>query len=217
MADIRQSTGIFDDFNRDENPLSHSGDWAQIDTTRDPLQALLIAPGFGTARRTGSGSAYSYWTPLVMDGDDAECWSYTRGGNASANAWGWALLRGLGGTNAWDGYVARMEIGTGGGSCHMYRVLNGTSTNIQTNNANPPTGGGWLGLIRRNGALVEFWASDDGQTGANWTNYLSVSDSTYTTGLSGALHCFGDLTEHDYFGVGPHVVRRPQFFRLIRN
>jgi len=210
MADIRQSTVVWDDFDRVENPLSHGGDWDVVDTTRAPLRAT----GFN-AKGTVSGSSYSVWLPLVMDNDDAECWSFAFGGNASGNAWGHGLFRDVGGTNAFDGYLARMEIGTGGGTCRMYKITNGSSTVLQTNSANPATGGGWLGLIRRNGALVQFYASDDGAAGTSWTQYLSVSDSTYTTGLRAGLHTNGLVCEHSYFGAGPvsdwpqEFIRRP--------
>lgn len=211
MADLRLNSEPLDDFNRNENPLSLGGKWAQMDATRPPLQCALIgSSGNGSARRTGTISAYSYWTPLTMDGDDAQCWSYTRGGNASAQAWGWVLGKDFGGSGIWDAYSARMEIGTGGGSCVMYRITNGGSTTLQSNPVNPPTGGGWLGLIRRNGSHVEFWASDDGQVGNSWTKYLDVVDTTYVNGLKAALHCFGGLVEHDYYGAGP-VDFIPQF------
>lgn len=208
MAEIRQSTAILDDFNYTESPLSNGGKWANPDTAWTPLQAN------GTvAKQTSSPYSNSYWTPEQFAGDDAEIWALTFGGNSPAHAWGFHLytIGSVGGSGASDGYFWRMEITTGGGTCYLYRLDNNAGTVLDTETNNPPTGGGWLGLIRRNGNDIEGWASTDG--GANWTLYVSATDTTYTGPYYVGLSCAGDLLGFDYMGAGPAPERLVQFIR----
>lgn len=196
MADIRKDPTVLDNFNYTEDPLSNGGKWALLDSTRQALQAN----GSQAVAHTGGATSYSYYTPLSMDGDDAECWAYTKGGNSPAQAWRFGLAASVGGSGTADGYLFSMPITTGGGSTLLQRFTNMTFTDIDSDTANPPTGGEWLGLIRRNGTSVEGWASGDG--GANWTLYVSAVDTTYQTGLRAFLGISGTLVGFDYFGAG---------------
>ena len=209
MADIRQSTTVLDDFNRaDETPLSGGGNW--LEGWGGPLGIDNF-----TVSRTEVIAFSSYWVPLEMDGDDAEAWATALGGNASSNTWRLGIMRDNGGATFTDGYFFSMPITSGGGQTRLERIDNTVATILDSNTANPPTGGGWIGLIRRNGNDVEGWASTD--AGANWTLYVSATDTTYTTGFHGLLALQGDEVEWDDFGAGPTVTRRlPQIYRIIR-
>lgn len=210
MADIRQSTVVRDDFNRVENPLSHGGDWSNPDTAWNPLQA-----NGSVARITTGAYCNSYWNKDAMSGDDAECWAMTTGGNSPAHAWGLHLYTtsSVGGSGTSDGYFWRLEITTGGGTCFLYRLTNNAATTLDTETSNPPTGGGWIGLIRRVGTTIEGWASVD--LGATWTMYVSATDGTYTGPMYAGLSCAGSLLGFDYFGEGVQI-NRPQIYRIIR-
>src|SRR5574339_1071391 len=130
MADIRQSTTILDNFNRVEDPLSHGGDWANPELNWGQLKAD------GQYARLSSGVYNnSYWVPLTMSGDEAECWAYTKGGNSPSMAWGFHIYvaSSVGGTGTSDGYFWRMEITTGGGACYLYRLTNDSATLLDSN------------------------------------------------------------------------------------
>jgi len=216
VADIRQSTGILDDFIRaDEDPLSHGGDWSNPDTAWTQLKL-----GSGTIDNValkGTGAySNSYWNPMVMSGDDAEVWACTFGGNSPSQAWGFHLYTtsSVGGSGTSDGYFWRMEITTGGGTCYLYKLTNNAATLLDTNTANPPTGGNWIGLIRRVGTTIEGWA-DGEDNGATWTKYVTATDATYTGDMYGGISLAGTLVGFYCFGAGPRVARRQQIYRIL--
>lgn len=211
MPDIRRNTTILDNFNyAAQVPLTGSpaGNWARLDTARNPLSSD------GTkAVRGPSGTCYSYWTPTPMDGDEAEIWAYAKGGNASGQQWGVALASSPGGSSAADGYQFRIPIGSVGGDTFLERFTNMSFTTIAAHGSSPPSGGEFLALIRRNGSAVEGWWSGD--NGATWTLSLTANDTTYTTNLYGVLEIAGTLVGWDYFGIGGAIQFVPQIYRRV--
>lgn len=218
MADIRQSTDFLDDFQRaNENPLSHGGDWGKTDS--GPWPTAMVLETLHATHASGIGTGNMSWIPLSLDGDDAEAWGIATGGNASGIAWGIGLFSSIGGTNQAEGYRFREEVGSGGGATRLYRYLNGSPTTIASSGSSPPTGDPGLLLIRRNGNDVEGWHSGD--SGANWTLYVSATDTTYTTGLHPSIgvtdNSASQILGWSAFGGGPGPPNRPQIYRWITN
>lgn len=222
MADIRQNTTVLDDFNRaDEEPLSHGGDWQRTDSIWSQGLRLKynvpLADGAAYEPSTGSKFGASYWTPMSMDGDDAEFWGNAIGGNYPGIHWEISLVSSPGGSSAVDGYGFRRLMGTGGGSLRLIKILNGDYSNILASIASGvPTAQQWM-LIRRNGNAVECWMATNT---SSWTLWMSVNDVTYTTGLFGSIELSDNarLFAHgwDDVGGGPLPQRRlPQIYRII--
>lgn len=216
MADIRQDPTIKDNFNRaPEDPLSNGGKWAAVDTGFPTMVGAAVL-GQDVARHRVSQSCWSYWTPdPAMDGDAAECWARTVGGQSPGNAWGLAILSSPGGTNQHDGYLFRIEQSSGGGFWRLWRADNAVYMSI----AGPTAGGltGILMLIKRNGNDVEGWTSSD--SGSSWTLRISATDITYTTGFYPVIHTDQSFSSIniglDDFGAGPAEEFIPQIYRRV--
>lgn len=215
MPDLRINSTILDDFNyAAQTPLTGSpaGNWAQMDGARNPLNSNGSKAVVGV-----SGTCYSYWTPLQMDGDEAQVWAYSSGGGASGQLWGLVLCQQPGGSSAADGYHFRLSLRSGGGSdAFLERFTNMSftildSTNIHPLTPKPASNGEQIWLLRRNGTSVEGWFSND--LGASWIQSLSAVDTTYTTGLYACLVIAGTLVAWDYFGAGAKQVFLPQIYR----
>jgi len=220
MADIRKNFTFFDDFNRaNETPLSGGGNWAgPSDNAVWPTSPLSLLSNVAT-HKTGRASSDSYWTPRTYDGDDAEAWAYTKGGNASGIAWGIALWKDVGGSNAIDGYRFRVEVSSGGGSYVLRRFTNGGSVRLAAVGG-AATGGDYFMLIRRNGSSVECWTAP--ADASVWTLRVSAVDTTYMTGFHLGLGITDNSGAHalawDNFGGGPAPVTTflPQIYRRTR-
>lgn len=217
MADIRQNPTFLDDFDRaDEAPLSGGGNWAFLDSVWSSPMELVSNEATHDGDFTFS---FSYWTPEAWDGDEAEAWGFATGGGAGGLAWYIGIQKDVGGSNAVDGYALGFLIFTGNNtSLVLYEALNGSY--VIRDQADDPGGpfdpnGDLYLLIRRNGNDVEGWGSADGVT---WTLGVSVTDTTYTTGLFAGIGCndnggFQSVEWRD-FGGGPtefipQIYRRP--------
>lgn len=226
MADIRQTTDPLDDFNRPaENPLSHGGDWSTPVAPSSPtVWDSMLLKDIGSGVRVATQQAtkqfgFAYWNKFTMSNDDQEVWARARGGNASGTGWRLGLLKDVSGaSNIVDGYLLRFDIGTGGGSCQIRRYTNGGFTTIVSSSASPPTGNPGYLLLRRSGTHVQFWANTVAGDPSNWTLYLDVVDTTYMTGLYGAIGTADNSRSQicsfgPVFGAGPAAPFLPQFYR----
>jgi hypothetical protein len=211
MADIRQSTAVKDNFNR-ANEIPLAPPWEALDTgiwSEEDLRSNSITHGTGT-------SSMSYWSTENFNGDDAEAWATSIGGNANGTAWGIGLFSTVGGSNTVDGYRFRCEIGIGA----IYRLErwdNGSPVTLDTFDPGH-SGGPRPMLIRRNGSDVEGWVTTSGTDTSAWTLFVSATDTNYTSGLYLALGNTDNggtrLTGWDDFGGGtitfvPQIYRRP--------
>jgi hypothetical protein len=220
VADIRKSTAPIDDFERaPESPLSFGGQWALTDSVWSQGLQTKLTGGSMRAVEPAAGSKFgsSYWIPLVMDGDDAEFWAHATGGNYPGIRWEVGLVSSPGGSSAFDGYTYRRDVTTAGGSTFLRKWTNGVGTNLVS--AGPHGTSGTLMMIRRNGNSVECWQSDDG--GPTWTFIASAVDTSYMTGLHGALmlsdnsRSFGHAFDDAGGGAQvwqPEFIRRPWRF-----
>lgn len=216
MADERQTTVVLDDFNRaDEIPLSGGGNWAEV----IPASGGPLELDNNNAEPGGANSRSSYWTPMTMDNDDCECWAEPVGGNSPSLAWGVGLYRDPG-TSTGDGYLFRSETTTGGGRWRMYKLTDGTFTQMGaevTPTALSGGGSGKMSMIRRNGNDIEGWydGTADGVYDA-FTLIMTRTDTDYMTDMHAALELFGsDILAWDNFGAGadvfvPQIYRREQ-------
>ena len=215
MADIRR-TGQLDDFSWSvfpyENPISHGGAWANVDTFWTGLQ------GASTYVRANNFS-WSYWTAGPFDGD-VEVWAYGVGGGLGAAGEGWrlGLFQSVGGSNSADGYQLAW-FGNPFGGYFMRRYDNTSPTNIGTGtgeNTNPST---YILLFRRTAAtsLLEGYISFD--NGANWTLVWSATDGTYTGPFYLAIAA-EDPSDGGvgWTGFGGGTARQfvPQIYRIIK-
>lgn len=212
MADLRHNTAIKDDFDYVEDPLSNGGKWAQ---TFPGFWAPLAADGSSATNSSGQTLNASYWTQETMDGDDAQCWALASGGGeVSGIAWDIQLITAASaGTGAINGYGFRDPQGT----FVMRRYDSGTLIDNLDTATGLPGFSGNLVMIRRNGADVEGLVSTD--LGANWTLYVSITDTNYVNGLVCSLRIADNAANQelgwDYFGGGvaedfvPQFIRRP--------
>lgn len=217
MADIRQSGGIKDDFNRaPEDPLSNGGKWARPDLASPSLVGKSVI-GFDCASHRPGESGFSYWTPdPVMDGDDAECWAMCAQYPPSGSAQGVGIIASVGGTNAADGYLFEIATSSGTDNFRMWKATNWSYASLGTFAGN--AAGNALLLIRRNGTAVEGWCDVSG-VGDTWVLKITATDSTFTTGFYPMIHTdenFGSVScGIDNFGSGileesiAQIYRRP--------
>lgn len=200
MADVR-TTGFLDLFDRPaEEPISFNGKWAQTDTGLwSPMKGLTG----GATHANGHGSSDSYWTAPSLSGD-CEVWGYTLGGGATGIAWGLGLIQNAGGVDGISGYRYRIEDFTGGNGHLLYKITNGSITNIAGIQPAPVNGNVYM-LLRRKGSNVECWADASG-TGNSFVLVLSVVDTTYTTDLKPSMGIadisLGQILTWSAFGGG---------------
>ena len=223
MPEIRQSRVILDDFQRaDENPLSHGGDWLQVAPSNPTVWGLMELENTHATHDDPLQFGFAYWNPLSLSGDDAECWAFALGGNASGTGWRVGLLRDVNGASASvDGYLFSFNISTGGGSTLLRRYTNGTATDIDTNASSPSTGNPGYLLIRRNGNDVEGWANTNAGDASSWTLYVSATDTSHTTDLHPAIgvsdNASQQTTYFDWFGGGAVSDWNQEFIRRPHN
>jgi hypothetical protein len=230
MPDIRQSATYLDTFQRGtEDPLvgPTGAEWLRSDTAVFP-QPMVIddrTPDDWASHKSNQVSGDMYWTPGDWDGDDAECWAYAIGGNAGGLSFALDLwvLSSCGGANTVDGYRFRMESVLASGPIRpvIYSFSNGSGSVLATGSDLPGGygSGTFVMLVRRNGSDVEGWVSDLGFDTSIWTLAVTVSDSTYTTGLTAGIGCRDNsasgaqLIGFTSFGAGPLPDFLPQFIR----
>jgi len=215
MADIRQNATVKDDFNRaNESPLSGGGNWAQTDTANPPM--ILVSE---KVRHTTNDSCFSHWTPdPALNGDDAECWASIIGNEIAGAAWGVGIFRQVGGTNAADGYLFRIETSNVSDVYRLWRATDWVFTSIGITGDVAPEGFPCILLIRRNGNDVECWSDETG-VGDAFSLRLAVTDTTHTTGFYPTLHTdqVGSSTTIflDNFGSGSTEEFIPQIYRRV--
>jgi len=229
MADIRQNPTPLDEFGVGNNiylACSNFGtgcpNWEQTDN--GVWAPLFQTGGIVICRKDPppppprDTRAASYWSPLVLDGDDQESWGAAIGGGGSGVYWRVQLTKdhsppGAGLTV--DGYWFGLVVGTSGGTWNLGRYTNfGPATLAST--AGPGTANANVLLIRRVGNDLQGWRSTD--AGANWTMILSATDTTYMTDLQPGLSLADDAVQghgFDMFGGGPAEEFIPQFYRRV--
>lgn len=210
MADIR-TTGVLDDFNRpDESPLSDGGKWSQTDSGIGPA---LVLHNHGATHVSPGVTGSSYWNVFTTDGD-MEVWGVGTGGGAPGIAWALDMVTQPGGGSTADGYRFRMEQSTGGTASVLYRFTNAGFTQLASSSG---WGSGGMMLIRRVGNNIECWDSTDG--GSTWTNDITVTDTTYMTGMyvgCGIRDNSGSqLLDWTSIGGGAPVTFVPQIYRRV--
>lgn len=217
MADIRVS-GMLDDFNRAaEDPLSHGGDWAGINSN-----LKIISTPRRVQHSTGSGVLsvqQSYWAAQsysVSAASEVEVWGWTGIGANFGEGWLLGLYTNTS-AGSLTGYSSRWSEEIGDNAIQVRKWTSGSNSVLlderSFGNLQPNFGGDMgqsIMLFRTNGAALETWASFD--SGATFTLYATVNDSTYRSGLYLALGLNGP-TEWNGFGGGVEEPWVPQFIR----
>ena len=232
MADIRV-TGILDPTDdrgptvAPEIPLDYGGRWSPYGSYTDDL--ALLAYGVGPAHYIITASdqtpstpqqAHSYWTPSTFDGD-VEVWAHLNTGLDDGASMSLGLISSAGGYGgSWDGYHLRI-INTFSASTtrwEIYRIDNGSATLVAStlDSVVSLPSGDHVVLFRRSGNDLQGYKSSD--DGLNWTLGVSVTDSTYTTGMNvGVGTSVQSITDYPgWYTVGggvdnwmPEFIRRP--------
>lgn len=220
MADIRQSPIVKDYFTYPDGTLldgsSPATSWVSSDTgVWTPCE--INEPDYAT-HKAGSGSSMSSWiADDPMDGDDAEVWARAVGGGAlSGIAWGIALFTDVGGSGAVDGYRARWE--APGPPYVLYKWTNAGVSTLATSAGTNAMAEHYV-MLRRNGAAVELWVSDNPSDASAWSLQVSANDNAYTTGLRASIGCTdngaGQILGWQEFGFGPRPEGRTQIYRVL--
>jgi len=180
MPDIRR-TGLLDDFERAaEDPLSFGGKWDKPATDSNAMKTRSGTGGNMIATNaTDGGVCRAYWTPESFSEDELEVWGFE---NDIADGAGKSLrlffFASVGGTvSTLDGYI--LLDGFEGATHKLW--LRRFTNNVTITEAviGEPFSRQYL-LLRLNGNDVEGWGSADGTT---WTKHLSITDTTYRSGL----------------------------------
>jgi hypothetical protein len=229
MADIRQNPVALDLFDYgnvldyltvfNSNWVSHVAGGLAAGLTYRPVGA---GEGHATARYPTDRRAFSYWSPLLLDGDDQEVWARERGGTGSGKSWRLSLTKdpvfaGI------SGYSFTITVGTGGGSWFIRRYdADATGTIIASGTPGAPTAEPRYCLLRRSGSFLQAFRAGSGGTDTNnWTQIYNVFDETYMTGLYPTLWVADDAHQnhgYDEFGGGPAAEeRRTRIIRWITN
>jgi hypothetical protein len=167
-------TLISDFTGADENPLSEGGNWANLNSSGNPLKRLsnAVASSVGVSR--------SYWTPANF-GPDLE--AYVTLSTAAAGTAGLVVrVQGEGGANTWDGYqITAASTGT----VTILRADNGVTTQLIAA-AGGFASGDKLG-VRCEGSTIQAWRQASGSS--DWNLISSAVDATYGSAGKVGLSC----------------------------
>lgn len=149
----------------DEDPLSDGGNWANLNSSGNPLKRVSNA-----AVASVAGAAASYWTPTNY-GPDLE--AYVTLVTVTGTQGILARIQGEGGANTWDGYqVAQLA----GSNTLIQRYDNGAATTIAQEATTAWGNGDKIGM-RIKGSVIEVWRFPSG--GSAWQLLASATDTTY--------------------------------------
>jgi hypothetical protein len=104
----------------DENPLSEGGNWANLNSSGNPLKRISNAVSASVA-----GNCFSYWTPANF-GADLE--AYATISTVSGGCGLLVRIQGEGGAATWDGY--RLNISSAGTVTGIGRYTNAAVTSL---------------------------------------------------------------------------------------
>ena len=209
MADIRQTTSTLDNFNRaNENPIASPWVARFSGSGRGRIDSNILKP-------VSSSTWIDSWTTKTFDNDACEVWATTWSVADGNEFWYCSLLQNLNGTSVLDGYVTRAQHITGGIlRWTISRYDNETQTQLGANVDLGLLVENFLITFRREGSDLVSYSSED--AGANWTERIRRTDSTYTTGLYLGLGTGtndGTGPGWDNFGGGPAEAFTPQIYR----
>jgi hypothetical protein len=186
------TTGILDNFNRDdENPLAN-GTWTcPMQTGLNNLQLV------SNQVNTPSGSANCYWSASSF-GPDTETYvkvaaKPTANGLCVALA---ARISGAGGSIS--GYWGEFCTQSGTDTWDLYRFDNGTPTHIGTQGTAELTNGDSMGLQVMGNSVKLYYKPASG----SWTVMSSATNSTYSGSGRIGLHMEDIPSQTDDFGGG---------------
>lgn len=149
----------------DEDPLSDGGNWANLNSSGNPLKRVSNA----VAASVG-GNCFSYWTPSNF-GPDLE--AYITLTSVSGSQGIAARVQGEGGANTWDGYVVN-QLATS--NTVIVRYDNGVATTIAQEATTTWGNGDKIGM-RIKGSVIEVWRFPSG--GSAWQLIAMATDTTY--------------------------------------
>lgn len=200
---------MLDDFERsDENPIRYP--WTIIDGTVQILSGILRGTHFPP---TGDEA---YWTPdtfVVSGAADIEVWGVHDGFAALSDASRIGIYEAGSLPDAKTGYQILTGFGVGGNFWNLRRYENGVPT-TEVSLGPPIPGGDDIVLLRKIGALVETFISQDG--GDNWTLRATLTDpSPFSGPWKLFLGTTGVETGWKEFGGG--VIHRTQIYRYVSN
>jgi hypothetical protein len=169
-------------------------------------QLRLVSGNVGN--QSASANAASYWDHAFPTGY-VEVWGLQVGNVGNNEDIGLFLHLADPSTTTLDGYLARAVRPPGNDGWDLWRFTNGVGTSIATDYDNTMPSGGQYSLFRRVGNDLEIW---DQSAGGNWTNRITVTDSTYTGGYAG-IYIGTDDAGYTGFGGGAPVEFIPQIIR----
>jgi sugar lactone lactonase YvrE len=190
-----------DSFGTNENPLSEGGAWAALswDTSGSGHNTGQVSGGWGPydSYSTVNGA---YWTKTTFAdtgaGDAVAATLTTSPANTSRYFALWLNASSPGSVKS--GYEERFtETSTGVYEVVLSKLSSGTKTVLATKTGYSFPVKSQFGLIDK-GGTVSAWTS----TGAEYTQLLSASDSTFTSGYTG-VEGSGNVTRLTNFRSGP--------------
>lgn len=215
------TTPQLDDFNRDEDPLSQDGKWAQLAYRAWPLRSNDNVLGFPAAyssqETAGEVPAGSYRTDIALPASgDCEVWGLV--GKADAFQEPVALWLHLqDGTDATpDGYLA--SFGNRIAQDAIVWEFAGGAATVKFAGAGPFGDGNVAApndylLFRRVGSDLEFWWYRD--SAGDWNEICSFTDTTWTAGTI-ALESHSSNEDANWRGFGGGVAPVLSSAQIIR-
>ncbi|HVE35373.1 MAG TPA: hypothetical protein VNC18_17540 [Gemmatimonadaceae bacterium] len=182
MADIRTTPELTLFPQANENPLSGGGDWAQVDSVDYPLQLQCVnhqAQGDDVFFRDVFSSR---WTPLSLTGD-IQVWGLATANIDVNQSYSLRLFANTGGAGGvLDGYIVNFTAGSPVHGALLFRMDNGTATQIDVAGSSQFIAADTLFLLQTVGTHVQTYYSHD--AGQNWTLLNDVVDNTYRSNLA---------------------------------
>ncbi len=176
QSGLTPAPALISDFTgADENPLSEGGNWANLNTSSDPLQRLSNA-----ASASVNTDSASYWTPANFGADLEAYVTITNPATSPAGLIG--RIQGEGGAATWDGYVVRASTL----SLQIGRVDNGVITLLVNTGSVTVASGDKLGM-RISGSAIEAWKQLSGS--GVWNLVATTTDTTYASAGKIGLFC----------------------------
>jgi len=207
MPDIRNTGTIKDTFNRpDENPIAFpwTRNWSGANITSCELRGSHI----GSPSINPSTSAQSFYSVESYTNDEIEIWAKARGNAPLQESYRIGLCDDASGMN---GYVLRCTNPVGDDHWEIRKYTGGTFTTVALEDFGLPSDG-HLVLIQLDATHVRAYLSTN--NGNDWTNIVSVADTTYRSNLFLHLGANGAAPSWDDVGGGiedfvPQIYRRP--------
>ncbi len=176
QSGLTAAPALISDFTgADENPLSEGGNWANLNTSSNPLQRLSNA-----ATASVNADSASYWTPANFGADLEAYVTITSPATSPAGLIG--RIQGEGGAATWDGYVVRASTL----SLQIGRVDNGVITLLVNTGSVTIASGDKLGM-RISGSAIEAWKQLSGSS--VWNLVATTTDTTYASAGKIGLFC----------------------------